>query len=240
VTDAPIGLPSLPPRVARRLATGLVAYGVAGLALAAPVDRVLLVSIGRLGSLAARASGEPSRVAEALAGTVTVLHAASATAAGFDKTIDSSAGALTTAATDLRGVVPRLRELEQQAGGISIPGAQPLPPTASPFGQIAGHLEELDGRLGAVASGLVANRATLATNATSLADLATKVSTVRDELAGGGIQATITDAWLILLAAFGLLVVGAVVPAGGALAAGLWLRRLLGQGSSVISPVRKS
>jgi phage-related protein len=157
----------------------------------------------------------------------TVLDDASASATSFGTTIDSSSAALTTAAGDLRAIVPQLREIETQANAINILGSRPLAPLAGLFGNIAGQLGDLDGRLEAVSTGLVANRGALTANATSLAGLATEIRALRERVPIDLSGSTLADTrWLAIVL---LLVVLAAValPAVAALLLGWWLRREL-------------
>jgi hypothetical protein len=108
--------------------------------------------------------------------------------------------------------------------------------TSDIAGNIAGQLDDLDTQLDGVATNLVANRTALAANATSLADLATETRDLADRLGEDTLTAAIDDARWLLVALLVVGSVGAIVPAAGALAAGLWLRRrLLGGGPSVLT-----
>ena len=203
----------------------LVAYGVLGLIAAAVGLAFLVLGLLRVNALSDRVGKEVGGVAAILDRTATVLERASDTASGFGKTIDGSTVALTTAAEDLRGIVPRLRDLETQANAVNLLGSQPLAPLGGLFGQIAGQIADLDTQLDTVATGMTTNRAALETNATSLADLAKETRTLGDRVAAGALADAIEDARWLLVAMVAVAVIGAIVPAAGALAAGLWLWR---------------
>jgi hypothetical protein len=220
----PAGLRPLPLETIGRL---LIGYGVVGV-VAATVGAVLLViGLARVNGLADRVGGDFGGVTAVLDRTATVLDSAATTAHGFGSTVDSSTSALSTAATDLRAIVPRLRDLETQANAVSVLGSQPLAPLGGLFGQIAGQLSDLDARLDAVATSLTANRSTLDVNAASLTELATETRTLSTRLGGGALTAAIDDTRWLIVALLGVAAIGALVPAVGALAAGLWLRRWL-------------
>jgi hypothetical protein len=218
--------PSLRPGL-RRLTGVLIGYGVVGLVVAVLGLAALVVGLGRIDALAAGLDDNLGGLATTLEKTATTLDDAASTARGFGVTIDSSTMALSTAATDIRQIVPRLREIETQANAINILGSQPLAPIAGLFGQIAGQLADLDAQLDGVATSLAGNRSALETNAASLAALATETRTLGERLDGDSLAGVVGDARLLLMAMLLIGAVGAAVPAVGAVLVGLWLRREL-------------
>ena len=223
----------LPLRAISRL---LIGYGAVGLFAAAIGIAFLIIGLVRVNALGSRVGGDFGGVATVLERTATVLDDAATTARGFGVTVDGSTAALSTSAEDIRAIVPRLRDLETQANAVNVLGSQPLAPLGGLFGQIAGQLDDLDERLDTVSTSLGTNRAALDTNAGSLADLATETRTLADRLGEDTLTAAIDDARWLLVALLVVGSVGAIVPAGGALAAGLWLRRrLLAGGPSVLT-----
>jgi hypothetical protein len=208
-------------RAASRL---LVGYGVVGIIAAAVAIVFLVVGLGRVNALANRVD-DLGGIGQIMDRTATVLEDAASSARGFASTIDGSTSALTKAAGDVREVVPRLRELETQATALSILGAQPLAPLGSLFGQIASQLDDLDERLDSVGTALASNRVSLDTNATSLADLAAETRRLSDKLGGDALPSAIDDIRWLVMALVVIAAAGALVPAIGALGAGLWLRR---------------
>jgi hypothetical protein len=209
----------------RRLSTLLLGYGIVGLLVAAIGLIVLVAGLGRVNGLSDTLRDEVRGVSAALERTAAVLDDASAAARGFGTTIDSSTTALSTAAADLRAIVPQLRAIETQANAINILGSQPLAPLAGLFGQIAGQLTDLDTQLDTVAANLGTNRAALDTNASSLAALATETRTLGARLAGDALPAAVDDIRWLLVAVLAIGSLGAAIPAGGALAVGWWLCR---------------
>lgn len=223
----PAGRPGL-----RRLSTTLLGYGIVGLIVAALGLVALVIGLARINGLSERLRDDVGGVSATLARTATVLDDAATAAHSFGSTVDSSTAALSTSASDLREIVPRLRDIEAQANAIQILGSQPLSPLAGLFGQIAGQLADLDTQLDAVATDLGTNRTALDANATSLAALATEARALGDRLAGDALPAVIDDARWLLVAMLAAGTLGAAVPAGGALALGLWLRRTGRPGSA--------
>jgi hypothetical protein len=203
----------------------LVGYGIVGLVVAALGVAALVVGLGRVNGLADRLRDDVGGVSRAMERTATVLDDAATTARGFGTTIDSSTSALTTAAADLRAIVPQLRSIETQANAINILGSQPLAPIAGLFGQIATQLASLDAQLDGIATNLGTNRSALDANASSLAALATETRSLGDRLDGDALPGAVEDLRLLLIAMLGIGTLGAAVPAVGSLLAGLWLRR---------------
>jgi hypothetical protein len=211
----------------RRVAQALLAYGVFGIVLSLVTTIAIGSALGRLSSVGEGVGAGASQLGTVLGRMGTVLDDAATSAGSFGSTIDSSSAALTTAAADLRAIVPRLRDIETQANAINILGSRPLAPLASLFGDIAGQIGDLDTQLEGVSTNLAANRGALTANATSLAALATEVRALRDQIPAEMPGTALGDArWLVVLL---LLVVLAAValPAVAALWLGWWLRREL-------------
>lgn len=219
----------------RRLTGVLIGYGMVGLFVAALGVMALLAGLGRIDALGVGLDRNLDGLARTLEKTATTLDDAAATARGFGGTIDSSTTALATAAGDIRQIVPRLRDIESQANALSILGSQPLAPLGGLFGQIAGQLSDLDAQLDGVATSLGGNRAALDANATSLASLASQTRTMGAGLDSESLTAVLADARLLLVAMLGIGIVGAAVPAVGALIVALWLRRWLAAGSGFLT-----
>lgn len=218
----------------RRLATGLIAYGLIGVVVAAVGGVAFLGTIGRVSALSDRISGDVAGLGSVLERTSTALDDASRTASSFATTVERSGPTIDQAASSIRRIVPQLDQIRTQADAIDIFGTRPLAPLAGLFGQIATELSGLDGQLSQVASSLVANQGALVTNAGSLGVLATEVNALRARLATAQLSQGLDDARWLVLVVLALFVVWAAVPAVGALALGLWLRRLLK--GSVIQP----
>ena len=224
---APARLGGAAPAVVDRLARGLIAYGAIGLVLALLTALAVVIAIGRLGSVGDAVGGSTGQLKTVFDRTATVLDDVSRSAASVGSTIDASSGALTTAAADLRAIVPQLRDIESRANAISIFGSQPLAPIAGLFGQIAGQLGDLDTQLDGVATNLVANRAALTTNAASLAALAAETRALGQRIAPDAVDRAIADARWFAIALLAVVATGVALPAIAALVLGWWLRREL-------------
>lgn len=211
----------------RRLATGLIAYGIVGLVVAAIGLAVILGTIDRVGRLSSGVSSEVQRMGQILDRTATALDEASDTATSFGATIDRTGPAVRQAATAVRDIVPRLRDLESRANAINIFGSQPLAPLGLLFGEIATELDGLDAQLDEIADELGRNRSVLDTNAASLGELASEVRALGERLPEASTEEPLVNVQAPLMVAIALLVIWAGVPAAGALALGLWLRRLI-------------
>jgi uncharacterized RDD family membrane protein YckC len=211
----------------RRLTRGLLAYGIVGLVLSLVAAIAILLAVGRLSSVGATVGGGADQLGTVLARMTTVLDGASTSAASFGTTIDNGSEALTAAASDLRAIVPQLRDIETQANAINILGSQPLAPLAGLFGQIASQLGDLDGRLDTVATNLSANRGALTANAAALSALADETRVLADRLAPDALIRIIDDARWFAIAMVIVVLAGVAVPAAAALAFGWWLRQEL-------------
>jgi hypothetical protein len=219
-----------------RIAAGLIAYGILGLAVALVGLAVVATTVGRLGSLGDSLPGEVERLTVILDRTADALDEAGETATSFSGTIDRTGPAVRQAATAVRDIVPQLRALESQAGAISIFGSQPLAPLGQLFGQIAGELDGLDAQLDTIAGQLTANRGALVTNAESLGALAGEIRSLGGRLESGGDTDGIGDVSGAVAALAIVLLILAAIPAAGALALGVWLRRFLDEGSGPAIP----
>jgi hypothetical protein len=225
-----LGWPSAAP-ILRRVIRGLIAYGIVGLVLSIVAAIAVGLAIGRLSGLSDSVGGGASDLGTVLDRTATVLDDASTSAAGFGSTIDSGSSALTSAAVDIRAIVPRLRDVESQANAISILGSQPLAPLAGLFGQIADQLGDLDGRLDTVATNLTENRAALTNNAASLKALADETRALATRLAPDAVARAVDDARWFAIALLAVVMAGVALPAVAALAFAWWLRRELARAS---------
>ncbi len=211
----------------RRFSTGLIVYGVIGLAFAA-VGLVLLLYVGnRVGTLADRTSTQVETIISTLDRTATALQDAGDSAVSFSVTLERTPPAVRQAADTVGNLQDNLLTIQQQLAALSIFGTQPLGRVAEVFGSIAGDIEGLDTRLTSIADSLDENKDALLTNADSLRALGTQLATVADDLRTGIVQDSLADVQLILTVLFVLLVAWTAVPAAGALWIGWWLRREL-------------
>ena len=209
----------------RRLSAGLIGYGTIGLALAL-LGLIALVWVGgRLGGLSDRVSTQVDTIALTLEGTGRVLTDAGSSATSFGVTLDESAGTVDRAAGSIAAIQPDLAVLEAQFRAINILGNQPLANAANVIGEINTSLDGLDVQLGAIATSMRDNQEKLGANARSLTVLGSRMTILARDLRTGVIDESLDDVRSIFVVALLVLAAWTAVPAVGALALGIWLRR---------------
>jgi hypothetical protein len=225
-------LPSAPPMPdlrggLQRLGRGLIAYGIIGLVVAVIGLGAVVYVNTRLDAAGQRVAESMDPLATTLERTATALHDASTTARTFAVTLDRTEESVSAAADTIIGVRTNLETLRDVLRAVNILGVSPLGPAADSVGGIASSIEGLDSRLTAIADGLVGNRASLAANATSLGRLGDSTAVLAERLRSGVVQDSVEDVRSVIVLILLLLTALTVVPAIGALAFGLWLRRQL-------------
>lgn len=211
----------------QRLSRGLIAYGVIGLVVAVVGLAALLIVSGRIGGLRDQAETTVARLTTSMERTATVLHEASATAQSFTVTVEESAKAVASTATTITETRAGLASLEAQLRSVTILGASPLGASADSVARISASLEGLDTRMTTIATALETNRDALASNATSLGQLGDSTATMADLLGSGAVEDVLGDVQLIIVVTLLVFAAWSVVPAVGALVAGIWLRQEL-------------
>lgn len=221
----------------RRLSTGLIAYGLIGLALALIGAYALAWVGGRVGAVADRTGEQVESIVATLDETARVLSSMGTSATSFSGTLERTPPAVRQTAQTVANLRANLILVQGQLAAINILGARPLADAANLFGQMAGDLEGLDTRLEVIATDLDDNRTALLDNSTRLQALGTELDAVADDLRRGTIEESLADVQLILVVLSALLVVWALLPAAGALGLGWWLRRELGDpdGDSLVT-----
>jgi hypothetical protein len=210
-----------------RLATGLIAFGVAGLVAAFIGLAALVWAGGRIASLADTVDAEVAIVATTLDRTAVTLEAAGTSAVAFAATLDRTPTSVRQAAATIRNLRPNLEAIEAQLASINILGAQPLADAARLFGDMASDLEGLDDRLDLIAADLEADSEVLRVNAASLRQLADRTEAVAERVRAGIIQRGLGDLQAALVVTLLVFVAWTAIPSIGALVFGFWLRRLL-------------
>jgi hypothetical protein len=214
----------------RLLASGLIAYGAIGVAIAVLGLLAMVWVSGRVGGLADRTGAQVTTIVETLDRTSTAVTQASASATSFAGTLDRTAPAvrqIALAIGDLRG---NLRSIEDQLGRVQLLGSRPFGDVAGQFGQMATDLDGLDTQLALIAGDLEANRSALAANAESLAAIGTRLTRIAAVVRDGTVSEGIDDLKTVVTLLSLLMVVSVALPALGALWLGWWLRRVLGAG----------
>ena len=209
----------------RRLSSGLIAYGLIGLLLAVVGGFALSWVGGRVGDVADRTGDQVDAIVSTLDQTAVVLSSMGTSATSFSGTLERTPPAVRQTAQTVANLRANLVLVQGQLGAINILGARPLANAANLFGQMALDLEGLDARLEVIATDLDTNRGVLLENSAALETLGSELDGVADDLRGGVIEDSLTDVQLILVVMSVLLVGWAALPAVGALAMGLWLRR---------------
>ena len=237
VLPSPSGVPPVAPAPAAlvpdlrgglvRLSRGLIAYGIIGLIIAALGLVVLVYVNGRIDTAGERVDETVTELATTLDRTAKTLHDASTTAQSFTVTLDRTTEGVSAAADTIVGVRTNLQNLESTMRAVDILGLTPLGPAADAVGGIANAIQGLDTRLTAISDGLVGNGDALRANATSLGQLGDSVEAMADRLRSGVVEDSLADVHLIIIAMLLLMTALAAVPAAGALAFGIWLRREL-------------
>ncbi len=222
----------------RRLSTGLIVYGLIGLALALIGAFALVWVGGRVGAVADRTGEQVESIVATLDETANVLESMGTSATSFSGTLERTPPAVRQTAATVANLRANLTLVQGQLAAINILGARPLADAANLFGQMATDLEGLDGRLEVIAADLDTNRTALLDNSTKLQALGVELDGVADDLRAGSIEDSLADVQLILVVLSGLLVVWALLPAVGALGLGWWLRRELldPDGDSLVAP----
>ncbi len=215
-----------------RLSRGLIAYGVIGLVVAAIGFGALVWVNGRVSNVRAEAETTVGQLATTMDRTATLLQDASATAQSFSVTLDRTAEALPAASEQIAGLRADLTALEGQLRSVSILGATPLSSAADAVGRIAASLDGLDKQLSVIAVALSANGDALAANAMSLGQLGDSTAALAVRLHSGVIEDSLFDVQLVIVVMMLVFTALSVVPAVGALALGVWLRRELGRPQS--------
>ena len=210
-----------------RLSRGLIAYGIVGLVVAVLGLGVLAYVNARITTAGDRVGMSVAQLATTLDRTADALHDASTTADTFSVTLDRTEEAVSAAANTIISVRTNLETLENVLRTVSFLGISPLGPAGDAVGGIANSIEGLDSRLTAIADGLAANEGALATNATSLGLLGDSLDETAERLRSGVVEESLADVQVILGLMLVVLMVWTAVPAIGALAFGLWLRREL-------------
>lgn len=210
-----------------RLSTGLIAYGLIGVAVTVIGAFALLWVGGRLGGIAERTGTQVESIVATLDSTAIVLDRAGTSATSFSRTLERTPPAVRQTAVTVANLRSNLILVQGQLSAISILGSQPLSNVAAQFGQMATDLEGLDTRLETIATDLDNNRTALNENAASLQFLGVKLDGVADDLRSGVIEDSFADLQMILTVLSALLIAWTALPAVAALGLGWWIRREL-------------
>jgi hypothetical protein len=215
-----------------RLSRGLVAYGIIGLVVAAIGFGAMVWVNGRISDLRSEAEATVARLAITMDLAATVLGGASTTAQSFSGTVDQAAEAVSSAAATMTETRSDLSALEAQLRSVNILGATPLSSPADAVGRIAASMDGLDTQLSLIADDLKGNRDALAGNAVSLSELGHSTEALAARLGPGVGQDSLGDVQQVIAITLLMFAAWSFVPAAGALALGVWLRREPGRSRS--------
>jgi hypothetical protein len=213
----------------RRLCRGLIAYGIVGLVVAAIGFGSTVWVNSRISQLRGEAATTLVRLASTTELAATVLRGASATAQSFSGTVDQSAQAVSSATLTVTQVQTELSALEAQLRSVNFLGATPLASSADSVARIATSMDGLNTQLPLIATNLGSNRDALARNALALSDLANSTAALAARLGPSDGPDSIGDVQQVVAITLLMFAAWSFVPAAGALALGLWLRRELGR-----------
>ncbi len=212
-----------------RLAIGLIAYGLIGIALTVVAAIALGWAGGRLSAVGGHVDTQIASVVETLDRTSTAIADAGTSATSFSGTMERTPPVVRQTAQAIADVRADLRAAEGQFSQIDILGRRPLGGVAEAFGRMATNLDGLDTQLDVIATDLESNRAALVANATSLSALGERLGLVAEDLRGGVVEDGFADLQASATILAIILLIWMTVPAIGALWLGWWLRREVGR-----------
>ncbi len=210
-----------------RLGRGLIAYGIIGLVVAAVAFGALVWVNGRIGTLRTEVETTITQLATTTDHTASALRDASATAGTFSITLDQVSKTLPVVSDRITGLQADLASLEAQLRSVNILGATPLGGAADTVAKVSASLEGIDTQLAIVSTALSANSQSLAANEASLGRLADSTQILATRLGSGTVQDSLADVQLLIMVILLVFTALSVVPAVGAIAFGVWLRREL-------------
>jgi transposase-like protein len=209
----------------RWVSLALIAGGIVGLVVAVSGIAATAWANGRIGELRSEAQLTVTRVANTMEIAASVLLGASSTAQSFSGTAGQAAEAVSAAVLTTAEVQSDLSALEAQLRSVNIFGATPLSSSADAVGRIVTSMEGLDAELSLVAEGLEGNADALAGNASSLSELANSTRALAKRLGPSAGVDAFAEVQQVMAMTLLMLSAWSIVPAAGALALGLWLRR---------------
>lgn len=209
----------------RRLSRGLIAYGIVGIILSGIGLGATVWVNGHITSIRNDVEATAARLTTTMELAATVLRGASTTARSFGGTADQTAQAVSSASVTAGELRSDLSALESQLRSVSFLGATPLSSSADAVGRIATSLDGLDAQLALVADSLTGNRDALAGNAATLIELADSTDALAARLGQSVGQDSFGDVQQVIAVTLLMFAAWSFVPAVGAFALGMWLRR---------------
>ena len=214
------------------LSRALIAYGLVGLIVAAVGFGATVWVNGRISSLRSDAEATVAQAANTIELSAAVLRGASTTVQSFSGTADQARQAVSAVTVTITEVQSGLASVEAQLRSVNIFGATPLSSSADAIGRIAASMDGLDIQIPLVADSLAGNRDALAANAASLSKLADSAAALATSLSASDGHDSLGDVQQVIAITLLMFAAWSFVPALGALALGLWLRRELARSRS--------
>ena len=213
----------------RRVAWGLVAYGLVGIVLAATCAFLLLRSMPLLASV----DRQRTEIVHSLDLTADAIADIELGAGRAGDSLRSAAASARNAATLSDDLAATMASLRDTSTDLSILGSHPFGPLADDFDRVAGRANSLASSMTALAGSLDLNTADFESVRTDAVALRFQVARLRDTLAGDGASLAGSLGGLMLVALAVLLWL--TVPAIASLALGIaWLR--VTEGPSAAAP----
>lgn len=208
------------PVESRRLARGLVVYGVIGLALAIGAAGAVFWLDGAFGQVQKDVSVQVDELEATIRSTSGSLRETADSVDGLRTTFVSTAGGLDQTSeltTDLAGTVDEL--------SVFFARIEPFVGSTPALEGVSEQLEALSPTLSRIADDVTANRSQLGDTSASMRELATQLDEVESTLAGGVIDTRVGQGFDFLRAAIIALTIWLALPSLAALSIGIWLRR---------------
>ncbi len=209
------------------MSRGLIAYGIVGLVVASIGLGSMVWVNGRISQVRSDAEATLTRLATTTQLAAVVLRGASETATSLGGTVEQSSQAVSSAAQTIAQVETELVTLDAQLRSVNFFGATPLASAADAVGRIATSIHGLEVQLPLIAGDLEGNRDALRRNAVTISSLASSTDTLAARLGPSAGQDSLDDIQRVIAITLLMFAAWAFVPAVGALAFGLWLRRRL-------------
>ena len=203
------------PRESRRLAAGLIVYGVVGLLLTIAAIVAVFWLNGQFSETRKDIGTQVDALERTLAATSTSLRAAADSADGFGRTLDQSMPGLESAA----GVLGRVESALVAVGKL------PFGLAPDSVHELADELGTLSTTLSQIAGSLAPNSAQLGETTASLRALATEIDGLTATLEDGIVERGADQGFNFLRAGVIALTIWLALPSLAALLIGIWLRR---------------
>lgn len=224
---------SRPSAALQWLSRGLIGYGLVGLIVAGLGLGATAWVNGRISTVRSDAEATVAQAANTIQLGAALLRGASTTVESFSGTAEQARQAVTAVTLTITEVQSDLSGVEAQLRSVNIFGATPLSSSADAVGRIAASMDGLGTQIPLVADSLAGNRDALAANAASLSQLADSTVALATNLGPSDGPDSLGDAQQVIAITLLMFAAWSFVPAFGALALGLWLRKELARTRSM-------